>query len=53
MTYQSRLLGGIEKFTQIVGQRAINPALIYAGEERRSVKGVRLVNYKNSSDALS
>lgn len=52
-TYHPSFGKGIRHFQSVVGDRAVKPCIVYAGDMEQQVKDIRLLHYTNASAALS
>ncbi len=52
-TYNSSLIAGIKNFTKMVPQRAIDPHLVYSGDEEIKIEGIQLLNFRNAARIVS
>lgn len=52
-TFHRSFLKRISTFRDMVGERCLDPALIYAGNEEQVVNGVKLLNFNHAAQAIS
>lgn len=51
-TFNSSMLSGIMNFKKIVLDRAVDPHLIYSGDEEMKIGEVQLLNYRNTAKII-
>ncbi len=51
-TYNSSFLRGIKNFEKMVGNRCVEPHLIYTGIEEQKIGNIHLINYRNAAQIV-